>query len=436
MIKTGLQAINWIHSRKKFGSRPGLMRIKYLLSLLDNPEKEINCIHIAGTNGKGSTVSYLCALLGMVDLRVGTFTSPYVESFYERISINGRPIAEDDFLRLTNQFHFLVEKMDKMSKYKGITEFEILTAMALVYFKKKVDVAIFEVGIGGILDSTNVIQPILTAITTVGLDHTDILGQTLIEIANHKSGIIKPNIPIVTGNITKEALNVIKEKAREKNAPLLEQNNYYFNHYCYHEETNYEVFNFENKQVEFNHLEISLLGRHQIENAGVALELFYLYCDRNDLLPSEKAVRQALKDVKWPARMEVISKHPLIIMDGAHNPHAIRRLVENLENEFSDKRCFILMSALSTKDVSQMIQLILQLTDVRLILTSFNYPNCIQLTNFEQYTIDGRFVIEDDWKKAFQKITLQMDLNDLFVVTGSLYFVSEVRQNLKNWKAT
>ena len=208
------EAIEWIHSRLPFGTRPGLDRVAALLSLIDNPEKKVATIHIAGTNGKGSTVTYLRCMLEEIGLTVGTFTSPYIEEFNERIAINGHGIPEKQLISYVKKYQSLVNELDKEPETAGITEFETLTAMAFDYFhEKQVDVAIVEVGLGGLLDSTNVAQPILTAITTIGKDHTEILGETIEEIAFQKAGIIKKGIPVVTGNISEEAMLVIQEIA-------------------------------------------------------------------------------------------------------------------------------------------------------------------------------------------------------------------------------
>lgn len=228
MVKTGKEAIAWIHSRLPFGSRPGLDRVEALLALVDHPEEQVPTIHIAGTNGKGSTVSYLAAILEDAGLTVGTFTSPFIESFNERIAIDGQHIADEDLVTLVNKYQPLVDQLDEKPDVAGITEFETLTAMALDYFlEKKVDVAIIEVGLGGLLDSTNVVKPLLCGITTIGMDHMDILGDTLEEIAFQKAGIIKPGVPVVTGNIPSNAIAIIQQEADKKGAPMYRFNQDY-----------------------------------------------------------------------------------------------------------------------------------------------------------------------------------------------------------------
>lgn len=221
LLMTIEEAIEWIHSRLPFGSRPGLDRVEALLEVVGHPERKVKTIHIAGTNGKGSTVAYLRSLLEEAGLTVGTFTSPYIETFNERIAINGKSIPDNDLIQLVKKYQPLIKQLDQFEAVAGITEFETLTAMAFDYFlMKKVDVAIIQVGLGGLLDSTNVAVPMLTGITTIGLDHTEILGDTIEEIAAQKAGIIKQGVPVVTGNIAPEAFTVIQQTAKAKNAPL------------------------------------------------------------------------------------------------------------------------------------------------------------------------------------------------------------------------
>lgn len=210
-------AINYIHGRKQFKKHPNLDTIKLLLSKLDNPQNKINAIHVAGTNGKGSTVAFLRNLFQADGYSVGTFTSPFIIKFNERISVNGVPITNDELVQLVEEIKSIVDIMDTELGLNAPTEFEIITAMMFKYFADNpVDVVIVEVGIGGILDSTNVFTPKVSVITTIGYDHMKILGNTLSEIAAQKAGIIKPRVPVVVGNLPDDALNVIKKTAQQK----------------------------------------------------------------------------------------------------------------------------------------------------------------------------------------------------------------------------
>ncbi|MDT2527237.1 bifunctional folylpolyglutamate synthase/dihydrofolate synthase [Lactococcus petauri] len=415
-------ALEWIHSRLKFNIRPGLTRIEALLKLLGNPEKELSMIHVAGTNGKGSTVAFTRGILEQLDLTVATFTSPFIATFGERMAINGHPIPDDKLIMYVEQLKPFVEEMDKDESLAGITEFEIITALAFRYFADEhVDVALIEVGLGGLLDSTNVIQPVATAITTIGMDHMDILGDTLEKIAAQKAGIIKPNTPLVTGKIADEALAVIAQTAQKNQAQ----------HYQYGIDYQVEIlenerFNYKDDEIHLLNLEKALLGLHQIDNAGLAVKLTMVYAQKVGLSLSEEAIRKGLKRTFWPARMEEISRAPLTLLDGAHNVHAMQRLLENLKNEFSGRKITILFSALVTKDITEMIKMLQTVDNSELILTTFDYPKALKLEDFT-YLEKENVALAEDWKSTYSALKANLQKDDVLLMTGSLYFMSQIR---------
>ncbi|MFK4886250.1 bifunctional folylpolyglutamate synthase/dihydrofolate synthase [Lactococcus petauri] len=415
-------ALEWIHSRLKFNIRPGLTRIEALLKLLGNPEKELSMIHVAGTNGKGSTVAFTRGILEQLDLTVATFTSPFIATFGERMAINGHPIPDDKLIMYVEQLKPFVEEMDKDESLAGITEFEIITALAFRYFADEhVDVALIEVGLGGLLDSTNVIQPVATAITTIGMDHMDILGDTLEKIAAQKAGIIKPNTPLVTGKIADEALAVIAQTAQKNQAQ----------HYQYGIDYQVEIlenerFNYKDDEIHLLNLEKALLGLHQIDNAGLAVKLTMVYAQKVGLSLSEEAIRKGLKRTFWPARMEEISRAPLTLLDGAHNVHAMQRLLENLKNEFSGRKITILFSALVTKDITEMIKMLQTVDNSELILTTFDYPKALKLEDFT-YLKKENVALAEDWKSTYSALKANLQKDDVLLMTGSLYFMSQIR---------
>ncbi|WP_086349776.1 bifunctional folylpolyglutamate synthase/dihydrofolate synthase [Candidatus Enterococcus clewellii] len=424
------EAIEWIHSRLPFGSRPGLERVVALLERVDEPQKKVPTIHVAGTNGKGSTVTYLRCLLEEAGLNVGTFTSPYIEAFNERLAVDGQGIADAELIHYVEKYRPLVEEMDKEEAISGITEFETLTAMAFEFFlDKKVDVAIIEVGLGGLMDSTNVVEPMLTAITTIGMDHTDILGETIEEIAFQKAGIIKEKIPVVTGKIEKEALAVIDAQAKKMSAPVYHFDEAYTVKYLHFDKEWGEVFSFTGENGKIEKLKTPLLGQHQTENAGVAIELFYVYCQLTGQPFQARTIRQGLLKAQWPARMEKINDEPMIVLDGAHNDHAVQRLADNLKKEFKGRTIHILFSSLSTKNVDQMIQLLKRVPNVHLYLTTFDYPRAVELSTLEKYA-DKKTEIVSLWQFGLGEILEKMGSEDMLLVTGSLYFVSQVRELL------
>ncbi|MBD5823510.1 bifunctional folylpolyglutamate synthase/dihydrofolate synthase [Lactococcus petauri] len=415
-------ALEWIHSRLKFNIRPGLTRIEALLKLLGNPEKELSMLHVAGTNGKGSTVAFTRGILEQLDLTVATYTSPFIETFGERMAINGHPIPDDKLIMYVEQLKPFVEEMDKDENLAGITEFEIITALAFRYFADEhVDVALIEVGLGGLLDSTNVIQPVATAITTIGMDHMDILGDTLEKIAAQKAGIIKPNTPLVTGKIADEALAVIAQTAQKNQAQ----------HYQYGIDYQVEIlenerFNYKDDEIHLLNLEKALLGLHQIDNAALAVKLTMVYAQKVGLSLSEEAIRKGLKRTFWPARMEEISRAPLTLLDGAHNVHAMQRLLENLKNEFSGRKITILFSALVTKDITEMIKMLQTVDNSELILTTFDYPKALKLEDFT-YLEKENVALAEDWKSTYSALKANLQKDDVLLMTGSLYFMSQIR---------
>ena len=415
-------ALEWIHSRLKFNIRPGLTRIEALLKLLENPEKELSMLHIAGTNGKGSTVAFTRGILEQLGLTVATFTSPFIETFGERMAINSHPIPDEKLIKYVGQLKPLVEEMDKDARLAGITEFEIITALAFRYFADEhVDVALIEVGLGGLLDSTNVIQPVTTAITTIGMDHMDILGDTLEKIAAQKAGIIKPYTPLVTGKIADEALGVIAETAQTNQAK----------HYQYGIDYQVEIlenerFNYKDDEIHLLNLEKSLLGLHQIDNAALAVKLTMVYAHKVGLSLSEEAIRVGLRRTFWPARMEEVSQAPLTLLDGAHNVHAMQRLLENLKNEFSGRKITILFSALVTKDITEMIKMLQTVDNSKLILTTFDYPKALKLEDFA-YLEKENVTLAEDWKSTYAALKENLHEDDVLLMTGSLYFMSQIR---------
>ncbi|MGN1396323.1 MAG: bifunctional folylpolyglutamate synthase/dihydrofolate synthase [Lactococcus garvieae] len=415
-------ALGWIHSRLKFNIRPGLTRIEALLKLLGNPEKELSMLHIAGTNGKGSTVAFTRGILEQLGLTVATFTSPFIETFGERMAINGHPIPDEKLIKYVGQLKPLVEEMDKDARLAGITEFEIITALAFRYFADEhVDVALIEVGLGGLLDSTNVIQPVATAITTIGMDHMDILGDTIEKIAAQKAGIIKPYTPLVTGKIADEALAVIAETAQTNQAK----------HYQYGIDYQVEIlenerFNYKDDEIHLLNLEKSLLGLHQIDNAVLAVKLTMVYAHKVGLPLSEEAIREGLRRTFWPARMEEVSQAPLTLLDGAHNVHAMQRLLENFKNEFSGRKITILFSALVTKDIAEMIKMLQTVENSKLILTTFDYPKALKLEDFA-YLEKKNVTLAEDWKSTYAALKENLHKDDVLLMTGSLYFMSQIR---------
>lgn len=421
------ETVAWIHDRIKFGIRPGLIRINELLDRLDNPQNKLKTVHIGGTNGKGSTTTFLRCLLEEQGLTVGTFTSPYIESFNERVAINGRPIPDKDLVALVKKIKPIVEEMDTVEELKNAVEFEILTAIMFQYFlEQEVDIVLVEVGLGGRYDCTNVITPLASAITTIGLDHVDILGDTIEEIASQKAGIIKENIPVVIGNVEEAALNVIKEEAANLNSPVFQYGEEFTSKYIQPDEGWGEIFNFRSQELDLSHLKISLLGKHQVDNASVAIELYSIISKSLGLPVTGKDIQKGLKKAFWPGRMEKISDEPLIVLDGAHNDHAMQVLVQNLKSEFKGQQIHTIFGALSTKDIASMIKDLKTVPNLDLKVTTFDYPKAFTKEQYEELGLNAY----DAWEKALADTLEELTGDDLVLVTGSLYFISQVRETL------
>lgn len=429
MFKTYEEALDWIHGRKIFGMKPGLKRMDWMLEKLGSPQEKIKAIHVAGTNGKGSTVTFLRNMLEANGQTVGTFTSPYIETFNERISVNGVPISDEEIIRLANVVYPLAYELEE-TELDGPTEFEVITAMMFIYFGEgHADVVVIEVGLGGLLDSTNVVTPVVSVITTIGLDHMQVLGETLAEIASQKAGIIKPNVPVVAGRMPNEALQVIQTVAKKNESSIKLFGEDYWSSKCQTLPTWGEQFTFEDEHIYLNQIQIKMLGQHQIENAMVALEALQIYCHKTNLELNHEATRRGLKLAFWPGRMEKISDSPMIVLDGAHNEPAIRRLIETINADFKQQDVYLIFAVLQDKAVNSMLSLLKELANVHITLTSFANPRAVKIEELESYAISG-IKVKEYWQEAVADIIREMDENDIILITGSLYFISEVRQLL------
>ena len=424
----------WIANYRTDQPHFGLERMVELLALRGNPHLKLKVIHIGGTNGKGSTIAFLKNMLEKLGLRVGVFSSPYLIHYTEQISINGESIPEARLETLMTDYQSLLEG-EAVANLQGTTEFEIITAIAYDYFaSEQVDVAIMEVGMGGLLDSTNVCQPILTGITTIGLDHVALLGDTLEAIAEQKAGIIKPRIPLVTGRIAPEALAVIDSIAEAKNATRIR---FGIDYQVRHQKSvvTGEVFDY-TSSLRQGRFQTGLLGLHQIENAGMAIALLDTFCQENDLeLPANTLLAQALEKTRWPGRLEVVSREPLMILDGAHNPHAIKTLLATLQERFADYHKEILFTCIKTKALEDMLDLLGAIPDTELTLTHFDDSRATDESVLKE-TAKSRNLSYQDWQDFLeQKLTdKKEEKKTVRIVTGSLYFLSQVRAYLMERK--
>ncbi|HEW9555522.1 TPA: bifunctional folylpolyglutamate synthase/dihydrofolate synthase [Streptococcus pneumoniae] len=424
----------WIANYRTDQPHFGLERMVELLALRGNPHLKLKVLHIGGTNGKGSTIAFLKKMLEKLGLRVGVFSSPYLIHYTDQISINGESISEVRLEALMADYQSLLEG-EAVANLQGTTEFEIITALAYDYFaSEQVDVAIMEVGMGGFLDSTNVCQPILTGITTIGLDHVALLGDTLEAIAEQKAGIIKQGMPLVTGRIAPEALAVIDRIAEGKDAPRLA---YGTDYQVRHQESvvTGEVFDY-TSAVRQGRFQTSLLGLYQIENAGMAIALLDTFCQEDGReLASNDFLGQALEETSWPGRLEIVSRDPLMILDGAHNPHAIKALLVTLQERFADYHKEILFTCIKTKALEDMLDLLGAMPDTELTLTHFADSRATD-ENVLKEAAKSRNLSYQDWHDFLeQNLTdKKEEKQTVRIVTGSLYFLSQVRAYLMERK--
>ncbi|VOV88795.1 dihydrofolate synthetase [Streptococcus pneumoniae] len=424
----------WIANYRTDQPHFGLERMVELLALRGNPHLKLKVLHIGGTNGKGSTIAFLKKMLEKLGLRVGVFSSPYLIHYTDQISINGESISEVRLEALMADYQSLLEG-EAVANLQGTTEFEIITALAYDYFaSEQVDVAIMEVGMGGLLDSTNVCQPILTGITTIGLDHVALLGDTLEAIAEQKAGIIKQGMPLVTGRIAPEALAVIDRIAEGKDAPRLA---YGTDYQVRHQESvvTGEVFDY-TSAVRQGRFQTSLLGLYQIENAGMAIALLDTFCQEDGReLASNDFLGQALEETSWPGRLEIVSRDPLMILDGAHNPHAIKALLVTLQERFADYHKEILFTCIKTKVLEDMLDLLGAMPDTELTLTHFADSRATD-ENVLKEAAKSRNLSYQDWHDFLeQNLTdKKEEKQTVRIVTGSLYFLSQVRAYLMERK--
>ena len=453
------ETINYLYSLQKFGLKLGLSNTKRLLKILGNPEKDFLSIHVTGTNGKGSTSRIIATLLEGLGLRTGLFTSPHLVRFTERIRINSEEISEDDVVRFTEYIKGMIPEDIKP------TFFEFVTALAFKYFsKKKIDIGVIEVGMGGRLDATNVIRPLVSVITSISMDHREFLGNTIESIAKEKAGIIKKGVPVVSSLQVKPALEIIAMKASEGASPL----------YIYGRDFAGRlkdispqgiVFDYEDSEITLKDLFLPLTGEHQLENACLAIKAVLLLIKKgaidrpqasdlriqkknNSLKESsacnllsvaylEPLFKRHLEKLSWPGRLELLVKDNVhYLLDGAHNPQAVRILQKAIKEIYlrSYKRVILVLGIMADKDIEDMLEPLMEISDI-IIATSPDYKRAIDSQRLASMIKKVRAQTKKPCE-VFSKpdIASAMELakgfyrkGDLVVITGSFYTVGEAK---------
>jgi len=423
------EAMSYLKNLTKFGWNPGLQRIRKLMSLLGNPEKQLKVIHIGGTNGKGSTSAMIASILQKAGYRVGLFTSPHLHAYTERIQINRVQISQE---RLVNLVNTVKPYMDQMVEegFEHPTEFEVYTALALLYFaQEKVDFAVIEVGMGGAIDSTNVVEPLVAVITNVGMDHMDYLGNTLEEIARVKAGIIKPGCKVVTAADRPEVLKIITEECQKKQVELIRVGT----------DVKYEVKSLSAEGTAFNlhglgqdlaGLVTSLIGYHQAINGATAVTAILALEHFGIRIPLE-AIREGLAQTEWAARLEVIRKKPLVLLDAAHNVDGAVTLRQALEEIFKYDKLVLLIGMLADKERQKVMEILGPLASA-IVVTKPNNPRALDWQSMAEIArnFTPEVYLEEKVEDAVEKGLTLVGPDDLLCITGSIYMVADARSYL------
>ena len=422
---TFCEALDYIHSLLKFGIHPGLSRMDTLLQILGNPHKNIKCVHVAGTNGKGSTSTAISNILIEAGYNVGLYTSPYVTDFLERVQYNGKTIDKELFSQCVEIIKPEIEKMS--ADGAQITEFEALTATAFLCFSKlQVDILVLEVGLGGRLDATNIIDtPLVNVITSLSLDHTGVLGDTIEQIATEKCGTIKPNGTLVCSyNQPESAMNVIKTICNEKSNSVIvpdessvsiKKQDIFGTHFIY------------NKQ-EYH---ISMSGAHQVQNMTTVIEAVNVLKEKGYNI-TEQNIKDGIDKTILPARVEVISKKPLVILDGGHNEDGAKAFYEAVKECFdSNKKLFVIAGMMNDKAVEESLKPLISKADTFVAVTPEN-PRAMKAEVLSEIAKKycHNVIICDNANSSLDLIKSELAENDMLFVVGSLYLAGEVRNKL------
>lgn len=408
-------ALDYLYNLEKFGIVFGLENITWILDLIGNPEHSFHTVHVGGTNGKGSVACMISAILMDAGYRVGRYTSPHLVSFTERIAINDEPITENDVVDLTA---YIREKTEGEDRNRFFTFFDFTTALAFEYFsREKTDISVVEVGLGGRLDSSNVIHPLVSVITNVAFDHMDYLGETIEEIATEKAGIIKDRVPVVTG-ADGIALRIIEETAREHKSPV-----YLMGRDFMCRKVKEQRCSYSGPGKELPDLFVNLKGDHQLTNAALAL------C-ATEVLSSEKftmddaSMCRALATLRWPGRLEVVKERPLVVLDAAHNPHGVHSLAGFMDMNFTGRRKIVIFGVMKDKEYEKMLKELRPRADV-LILTRPETERALSPDRLKAALPHS--VVTRDVRSALDTAKKMAGDNDVIVVTGSFYTVGEAR---------
>ncbi len=421
--------LKYLEDLDRLGMKPGLSRITKLLKALGNPEKRFRAIHVVGTNGKSSTVRMIAAILSAQGLKAGAYISPHLVSFRERFVINGREISESRFISLMEEVREKAGEVDRRARSSGpLTQFEVLTAAAILYFaRQKVNVAVFEAGLGGRYDATNVLaKSRVQVLTNVELEHTDLLGKTAAAIVREKMAVVPDRGNVVVGDLSPEAMKEAVKICRRKKA----RHQVFDEDYSLLKGRGEKRFDVWTAKSHYSDLRLSLLGQYQRTNCAVAIQAAELF-QRKAL--DEKKLKRALPRVMMPARLEIISEKPTVILDGAHNPSGIAKLLKSLEALSPGERTIGVVSILKDKDASSMLEQLLDYCDILFVTESSN-PRCMPAQKLSKLQVveDSpvqTFVAREN-QSALESAFKLASIRDVILVTGSIYLLADIKKRM------
>ena len=417
------ESIEWLYSFEKFGIKLGLERIIHICKKLGDPEKNLKIIHVGGTNGKGSVCRFLQSILSLNGYKVGVYTSPHLQRFSERFLIDNKEISQNDVALLSEKIKPIIDEMVK-NNYTP-TFFEIVTAMAFQYFSDiKVDYAIIEVGLGGRYDATNIVDPIITVITNVSLEHQNILGKNIEDIAFEKAGIIKKSIPVTTATDGK-TLDIIQKVATENNSPITIVDNSSWKKTS--GGVDWQGFLINGSLKDYN-VKTLIPGEFQGKNIAVSLSTIETL-QMNGIYITDESIIEGIEKTTNPGRMEIVSFEPIILLDGAHNIDGIKSLKKTLKDDFVYERLNLVFGILSDKNVQEMLDIITPIADTIILTKSHNNRACSP-SKLKEMITERDVVVMDEISKAIDYAKKISNKQDLICITGSLFTVGESKDYL------
>ncbi|MCH4171000.1 MAG: bifunctional folylpolyglutamate synthase/dihydrofolate synthase [Lactobacillus sp.] len=429
-METYEEAVKYIHARPKKHRTASLNNMHQILKAMGDPQQGLKGIHVTGTNGKGSVTQMLTQLIVSEGFKTGTFISPFITRFNERIQINNQPISDADLLYWTNQVVAASDRLQAEDPDFTLLEFELVTTIMFCYFNaQQVDVAVIEVGIGGAHDKTNVFTPLLSVITTVGLDHVQLIGPTLADIATEKSGIIKAKRPVVVGAVKPEVLAILTTKAQQTASPLLRYGRDFSVTNVTTNPDFTQSFDYHTPDAHFKKIVINNIAPFEVDNTAVALKAFQLFTEMMQRPFDLATVKAVLAQYQLIGRAELISREPFIMLDGAHNPQAIQRLLETLQQDFAQVPIRLVAAFMKDKDIATILKLLHKQPNLELYLTTLDMPRAAKEADLKSYMAPGDKYFEP-WQQSFLEAYHNTSADELILIAGSIYLMSEARRYL------